>query len=354
MGIREVHSVGLQIDMVDYVRLHPSRSAPDFWYPNHQEVLRKLMAPFLPRMTYDASSNTVTASVIENGKELLSESKDSSTAPIPDKLLRELDELVRDLKSKVDTEVMDPDTRSLLRAFKLPDPKKSPELYRIYGDKRHPRLAILWGMEKHVGSSISVMDMNVSKNIHTPNRSGKGKWLAILLALAAGGIVWFCIDRANKQAEAERIRIAEEEARLKAEEEARLKAEEEARLKAERLKALEEEYRIKVKLWEEGGALPPSVSVSENLPFFVEKVKQEARRDGRINITLKLIPKDGTSFRRASINNIKVNPQTWQVLITITSKSQKVPVEVYVKGRKTPYSVDCTINISDNSLNSPQ
>lgn len=86
------------------------------------------------------------------------------------------------------------------------------------------------------------------------------------------------------------------------------------------------------------------MDVSEDRPFSLTKVGQKTLDNGKIAIELQLNPAPGTNITSASVNNVPMNTKTRRVTINVEAKSQKVPVKVYVKGRKDPYSVDCTIN----------
>ena len=188
MSIKRIPGKGLLIEMGDYIRLRASMGGSDFWYPDYQKILLEKFKPFLPRMEYNPADNTVTASIVENGEELLSS---STSDKIPERELKKFKDLLKQIQEEVEQAGTDPDIKRVIKAFRLPDPGKAPELYRVYGKRR---LAIIWGLEKQVESSIPVIGGEIVKTL-TENSDKKGgafKWLccgAIVAAIAA--LVWW-------------------------------------------------------------------------------------------------------------------------------------------------------------------
>ena len=188
MSIKRIPGKGLLIEMGDYIRLRASMGGSDFWYPDYQKILLEKFKPFLPRMEYNPTDNTVTASIVENGEELLSS---STSDKIPEKELKKFKALLKQIQEEVEQEGTDPDIKRVIKAFRLPDPGKAPELYRVYGKRR---LAIIWGLEKQVESSIPVIGGEIVKTLTTisDKKGGAFKWLccgAIVAAIAA--LVWW-------------------------------------------------------------------------------------------------------------------------------------------------------------------
>lgn len=196
MSITSIPNKGLVFNMDDYVRLRTSIGGPDFWYPEFQQVLLDKLAPFLPRMEYNSTDNTVTASMVVNGQELMSISRDAGSPPLlPDKELKRLYKCLTELQQEVEAPDVDPDLKRLIQAFRLPDPAKTPEMYRVYGNGK---LAIIWGMERVVGSSVSIVDPKAQAKIKDSVKAKKasGKWLMTLFLLAATGLgAWGLYDK---------------------------------------------------------------------------------------------------------------------------------------------------------------
>lgn len=161
MGITAKEGEGLVVPMDYYLRLRRRSDGADFWDSRYQDFLTKELEPFLPRMEYNPIDNTVAARLFWNTsgqgrEEMLGESinPDNPTLP-PEKALNVLRKKVADLLRKVDKEKIDLEMKHMVEAFALPDPQKSPELYQVYGKNK---LAVLWGLEKNPGESISLRD----------------------------------------------------------------------------------------------------------------------------------------------------------------------------------------------------
>ena len=195
MSIVKIPNKGLEIDMEDFIRLRPYMDAPDFWHLDNQNQLRKWLAPFLPKMDYDVVTGKVTATLTEDGQEWLSQSEEVKEGNFPIEQLASLNKTLEDLRKKVDSQDVDENVRTLIKAFSLPDPVTSPEMYRIFtpsaprGKKAQPRLAILWGMEKKANSSIPVTKMEVAKAFKVDEKALKHGgnrylWFFILILLA--------------------------------------------------------------------------------------------------------------------------------------------------------------------------
>ncbi len=190
MSIKRIPNKGLLIEMEDYIRLRTSMGGLDFWYPDYQKILLEKFKPFLPRMEYNPTDNTVTASIVENGEELLSS---STSGKIPEKELKKFKALLKQIKEEVEKEGTDPDIKRVIKAFRLPDPGKAPELYRVYGERR---LVIIWGLEKEIESSIPVLDedkLNKTLAEHADNKGNAFKWLYCVPFVAAvvAVLVWW-------------------------------------------------------------------------------------------------------------------------------------------------------------------
>ena len=134
---------------------------------------------------------------------------------------------VGDLKRKAEDPYCDRTKRQMIEGFRLPDPQKDRDLYRLIGKGSAAKLIVLWGVEREEGSALSpgaAVDL-----MHTPGGENgaaapgpkKSKLVPVLLLAALGAGGWFYHQEQEKK------RLAAETAALVAQqaEEARLKAE---------------------------------------------------------------------------------------------------------------------------------
>jgi hypothetical protein len=158
-------------------------------------LIRDALGQFLPRATVDASDH-VLFQHFENGKEICSLSQPvSPTNSLPKQQIDQLRAAVIAFKAKTQDPHCDPEARKLIDCFRLPDPQKDPELYRIYGSGKNKRLIVLWGAEKEVDSAVTPLQaINMVPTESGGSEKGSGKsmlviGLLVLLALA-GIFLW--------------------------------------------------------------------------------------------------------------------------------------------------------------------
>ena len=177
MNMTKVPGKGIEIDKEGFTFLRTHLEGPTFWHQSNQVRLRKWFHPFLPKMSYDVLTGKVTANLTENGQEWISQSEGVKGNRFPVEQLAVLKRKLEELRVKAEDETVDKNARTLLKAFRLPDPATSPEMYRLFyppasripfwerllGKKPQPRMAILWGMEKEDESSIPVTEMKVEE-----------------------------------------------------------------------------------------------------------------------------------------------------------------------------------------------
>lgn len=212
-------------------RLSPIRTwhgGGNFWSHEFQLTVRSgALAGFLPRAIEDEDS--VLFEYRSGGTEQASTSVAiSSMSEIPAKELNALRAAVDELKRKAEDPHCDRTKRQMIENFRLPDPQKDRDLYRLVGKGPSAKLIVLWGIEREEGSALApgaAVDL-----MHTPAGEAeaaapvkkKSKLVPVLLLLAAlGAGGWYY------QQEQEKKRLAAEAAALAAKqaEEDRLKAE---------------------------------------------------------------------------------------------------------------------------------
>ena len=185
---------GIRLNLSNYYRIRTWQGGGEFWEHNNQQLIRDALGQFLPRATVD-SGNFVLFQHYENGKEICSLSQPVTAAnPLPRSQLDELRAALTAFKAKTQDPKCDPEARKLIDCFRLPDPKKDAELYRIYGSGKNKRLIVLWGAEKEVDSAVPPLE--AINMVHTEaagaEEKGSGKALLVcgLLALLAA-LAWF-------------------------------------------------------------------------------------------------------------------------------------------------------------------
>ncbi len=172
---------GIRLNLSNYYRIRTWQGGGEFWEYNNQQLIRDALGQFLPRATVDAS-NSVLFQHYEGGKEICSQSQPVTAAnSLPRDQLDLLRTALIEFKAKTQDPKCDPDARKLIDCFRLPDPIKDPELYRIYGSGRNKRLIVVWGAEKEVDSAVPPLE--AINMMHTePEGAGKGNGKSMLIA----------------------------------------------------------------------------------------------------------------------------------------------------------------------------
>lgn len=215
-------------------RLSPIRTwhgGGNFWSHEFQLTIRSgALAGFLPRALEDEES--VLFEYRSGGSELASTSAAiNDVSEIPAKELQALRAAVDELKRKAEDPHCDRTKRQMIEGFRLPDPQKDRDFYRLIGKGPSAKLIVLWGIEREEGSALApgaavdLMHTPAGESETAPPAPKKSKLVPVLLLLAAlGAGGWYF------QQEQEKKRLAAEAAAAlaaKQAEEARLKAEQE-------------------------------------------------------------------------------------------------------------------------------
>ena len=204
-------------------RLSPIRTwhgGGNFWSHEFQLTVRSgALASFLPRAIEDEDS--VLFEYRSGGTEQASTSTAiSSMSEIPAKELNALRAAIDELKRKADDPHCDRTKRQMIEGFRLPDPQKDRDLYRLIGKGSSAKLIVLWGIEREEGSALApgaAVDL-----MHTPTSGGeasppppkKSKLVPalLLLALLAAGGWFYWQDQEKKRMAAEEAALAAAEA----------------------------------------------------------------------------------------------------------------------------------------------
>lgn len=186
---------GIRLSFDQYSPIKTWQGGGKFWEHDFQLTVRQgMLQEFLPRVT-DEGGGVLYEQVVD-GAEVVSESiapgvHNQVPAPQVERLRRALAEL----KAKAEDPHCDANKRRMIEAFRLPDPQKDAELYRLYGSGRKKRLLVLWGVEKEAGSAIAPM-----KAIERMPSKALGSvwtnWLwRLLLLLGLAIAAWFLLGR---------------------------------------------------------------------------------------------------------------------------------------------------------------
>ena len=141
-----------------YYKARSYHGGGEFFEAENAQVILQCLGEFLPRAlerTAGDGRQEIFYQHLINGQDVC-----SSTAPldsgvnVPPRELARLEAAVAQLKAKETDPSTDPTKREIIRAFRLPNPEKDPELYRLYGRGANRRLLVLWGVERQAGSSL--------------------------------------------------------------------------------------------------------------------------------------------------------------------------------------------------------
>ena len=191
---------GIRLNLDSYHKIHSYQGGGEFWEHQNQQVLMQYLGEFLPRAVENegGKSGTVLFSHLVAGKDVLSQSSalDANGPQAPAEQLNRLRAAVAALKAKESDALIDPNARKLIQAFRLPDPQKDAELYRITSGSPR-RLLVLWGVEKERNSALTP-EAAVAR-MPVAGSSSRKLVLALLLLLLLLGLGWWLWDRSQKK-----------------------------------------------------------------------------------------------------------------------------------------------------------
>ncbi len=199
-------------------RLSPIRTwhgGGNFWSHEFQLTIRSgALAGFLPRAMEDEDS--VLFEHRSGGTEQAGTSSAiGDVSEIPARELQALRAAVDDLKKKAEDPHCDRTKRQMIESFRLPDPQKDRDLYRLIGKGSGAKLIVLWGIEREEGSALSpgaaVDLMHTAGGEAAAAAPKRSKLVPVLLFLSlVGGGGWYYWQ------EKEKARMAAEMAALAA------------------------------------------------------------------------------------------------------------------------------------------
>jgi len=176
-----------------YYKIRSYQGGGEFFEHDTAQLILQNLGEFLPRATVRPTSDGGLELLYEhfvNGRDVchLSSPLNSGTE-IPAREIERLQAAIKVFKSKEADPATDATRRAIISAFRLPDPRKDPELYRLYGSGSNRRVLVLWGIEKEAGTSLTPQE--AVSQVTATKTLGFGKFLPLGLAaafLAAGGL----------------------------------------------------------------------------------------------------------------------------------------------------------------------
>jgi hypothetical protein len=189
-SIERIEGKGLKLHLGAFKTLKAFQAGGQYWEHQSQSSIREYMGSFLPLMQVQEDGESVLCQLFVGGKEVASESRPAKG--IPKAQLIKLDTSVKNLKARALAPDVDTNVKKIIEAFKLPDPIKDPELYRLYGSRWNPKLMVVWGCEKEEGSSLA--PEVASKRIVKESVGGgfiRKLPIILLILILLGVLAWF-------------------------------------------------------------------------------------------------------------------------------------------------------------------
>lgn len=199
-ALASMPETGIRLNLSNYWRIRTWQGGGEFWEHHNQQLIRDSLGQFLPRATVE-SGNTVLYQLFERGKELCSLSEPVTPKnPIPNDQAEQLRAALISFKAKASDPNCDPDSRKLIDCFRLPDPKKDPELYRVVGSGRNRHLIVLWGAEKEQDSAIPPLEAvnMVHAEPSVNSKSGRPMLLAAVAIIVAAAAAYYFMGGGSK------------------------------------------------------------------------------------------------------------------------------------------------------------
>jgi len=140
-------NIGIYLDRDEFIPIK-SEAIGDYWGLDCQGVLRNVAGEKCTRFFAEATrpegkDGPVLFSMRRGRREVVSRSVMAEPGSLP---MSEIDDFLASVEYFNMLALSDvPQMRELVREFQLPDPKKQPECYRMYGSFWRRRLLVLWG-----------------------------------------------------------------------------------------------------------------------------------------------------------------------------------------------------------------
>lgn len=208
MGVK-----GYQVKVSGAECLLHSGTTP-YWHIDFVNLLRGVNGSkavnevVFPDPVQDSSGMSVSFALTDTkGREVLRKSISLRDRAIPNRCLKTLQAAIDQMHTWADDSRVPMEKREFCRMFRLPDPRKDPEAYRMTGGMFSRKLHVLWGYEK-VGSKAFLPMSRISerwddaasrKSVFSEcKRIGMRRFfrfrnLLIVSLLSAAAYVWACL-----------------------------------------------------------------------------------------------------------------------------------------------------------------
>jgi len=203
---------GLRLKLDRFSPICTWHGGGNFWSHEFQLTVRQgALAGFLPRAI--ESDDSVLFEHRVGGVEMASTSTAiTSISQVPASQLQGLRDALNELKRKAEDPHCDRTKRQMIEGFRLPDPQKDRELYRLIGKGAQQKLIVLWGVEREEGSALA--PLAAVDLMHTPlaeesapkARGKSGVLLVVLLAALAAGAWYYMEQEKAREAAREKFR----------------------------------------------------------------------------------------------------------------------------------------------------
>lgn len=189
----------------DYYKIRLTQSGDDCFSHENQQLILQYLGDFLPRVVIRSNdgSTEVFYQMLNNGTEIVGDSIQLKDAKdLADDEIARLNLALQAMKARLNDPATDPTRRNTINGFRLPNPDKDPEFYRISKACGKKRLIVLWGLEKEPGSSLipheAVSTVIASGSTNSAAKSKSSVLLPILAILFICALGYYGYSQWNK------------------------------------------------------------------------------------------------------------------------------------------------------------
>ncbi|HOG50169.1 MAG TPA: PKD domain-containing protein, partial [Lentisphaeria bacterium] len=198
-------NTGIHLASQEYTPLKVATSGV-YWDADFQNLLRSQdgsdRARFFPRV--ELTPNGALFSLTDQGRELAADSKPMARRKLPPRELDQFVDAMMNFQKLADVGQMtsqapppDPTKIAFIKTFRLPDPDRQPESYRLAGPWFNQRLVVLWGYDRQPdGGSFPANDAQEIRRRLLPYVDPHYGWRRLsarLLHVAAAVLLIFLI-----------------------------------------------------------------------------------------------------------------------------------------------------------------
>ena len=141
--VERIQGKGLRLSLSVFKKLKAFQAGGQYWEHQSQNSIREYMGDFLPLMQVEENGESVMCQMFVEGKEVASQSR--AAKGISSAQRQKLELSIQRLKDRAAAPDVDSNVKKIIEAFRLPDPRQDPELYRLYGSRWNPKLMVVWG-----------------------------------------------------------------------------------------------------------------------------------------------------------------------------------------------------------------